>query len=412
MKKKILFVDDEPNLLQGLQRMLRPMREEWEMSFVQSGAEALELLGQQNFDVVVSDMRMPGMDGAQLLAEVQRRFPQIIRIILSGHSDKEFVLRSVKAVHQYLSKPCEPETLKAVISRACSLDQWLAQDSLKKIVSQITVLPSLPSLYLEIVEALNSPDISLHKIGDIISKDIGMTAKILQLVNSAFFGLPRRISNPNQAVTLLGLDLVKTLVLSLKIFQQFDQKNISASILNNLWQHSFRTGVMAKKIAQLESQGQKLIDDAFTSGLLHDLGKPILLMNFPERYKQIEELKKQRQISTWVGEKEIIGAEHSIIGAYLLRLWGLPDSVVEAVAFHHSFAVDCPGFTPLLATQAANIITHLLNNPQEYSPDISNMDYWGKLGLTDKFRNWIEICKKMDNPEEEGEENGTNFICR
>lgn len=411
MKKKILFVDDEPNLLQGLQRMLRPMRQEWEMSFAQSGAEALELLNQQKFEVIVSDMRMPGMDGVQLLTEVQRRYPHIMRIILSGHSDKEFVLKSVKTVHQYLSKPCEPETLKAVINRASSLDQWLAQESLKKLVSQITVLPSLPSLYLEIVEALNSPEVSLHKIGDIISKDIGMTAKILQLVNSAFFGLPRRISNPRQAVTLLGLDLVKTLVLSINIFQQFDQKRISTIILKDLWQHSFHTAVMAKNIAQAESQDQKIIDDAFTGGLLHDLGKPILLMNFPDQCKQIEEWKQQRQISSWEAEKEIIGTEHAIIGAYLLRLWGLPDSVVEAVAFHHSFFPERTDFTPLRASQAANIIAHMLANEQEYSPTISYPDYWEKSGLIDKFQNWLEICKRVINYEKGGQENGTDSIC-
>ncbi len=409
MKKKILFVDDEPNLLQGLQRMLRPLRQEWEMSFAQSGAEALKLLEQENFDVLVSDMRMPGMDGAQLLSEVQRRFPHVIRIVLSGHSDKEFVLKSVKAVHQYLSKPCDAETLKTVINRACALDQWPMDEGLKKIISQITVLPSLPSLYLEIVEALNSPEVSLLKIGQIISKDIGMTAKILQLVNSAFFGLPRRISNPAQAVTLLGTDLVKTLVLSINIFQQFDQKKIANVFLNDLWEHSFRTAAMAKKIAQAESQDQKLIDDAFTGGLLHDLGKPILMMNFPSPYKQIEELKRLRGISSWEAEKEVLGTQHSFVGAYLLRLWALPEAVVQAVAWHHSSAGVNSDFSPALATQAANIIDHQLNKAPEDQGNISEDREIS--GLADKFKLWREICAKSERNEKGGVENGTNSFC-
>src|SRR5262245_37814840 len=99
--KKILFVDDEPNVLQGLERMLRSMRHEWEMQFAMSGPAALERLAEQTFDVIVSDMRMPGMTGAQLLTEVSQRHPHIVRIILSGQADQEDILRSVGPTHQY-----------------------------------------------------------------------------------------------------------------------------------------------------------------------------------------------------------------------------------------------------------------------------------------------------------------------
>ncbi|MEO7650489.1 MAG: response regulator, partial [Bryobacteraceae bacterium] len=104
--KQLLFVDDEPKVLEGLKRSLRPMREDWNMSFVTSGAEALQTLEQAPFDVIVSDMRMPVMDGAQLLNEVRQRFPQVVRIVLSGQSDKELIYQSIAATHQYLDKPC------------------------------------------------------------------------------------------------------------------------------------------------------------------------------------------------------------------------------------------------------------------------------------------------------------------
>ena len=230
MKKRILFVDDEPKILEGLQRTLRSMRQEWEMQFAGSGQEALECLSKEPFDVVVSDMRMPGMDGAQLLKEVMRLYPQIARIILSGHSDQEIVLKSVRIAHQYLAKPCEAETLKSVVTRTCALRELLADDAVRRMVSNMDSIPSLPSLYAEIMEEIQSPNASIQRVGKIISKDMGMTTKILQLVNSAFFGLRRHVSSPSQAVSLLGLDTIRALVLSVHIFTHFDSQKASGSL--------------------------------------------------------------------------------------------------------------------------------------------------------------------------------------
>lgn len=117
MKIKILFVDDEPMVLQGLQRVLRPLRNEWETAFANSGQEALEKLSQEPFDVIVTDMRMPGMDGGQLLTRVKERYPHMVRIILSGQADKTMVMKSVKPAHQYLAKPCDDATLRASLQR-------------------------------------------------------------------------------------------------------------------------------------------------------------------------------------------------------------------------------------------------------------------------------------------------------
>src|SRR5579859_4324910 len=157
MKKRILFVDDELLVLEGLQRMLRSMRAEWDMVFVETGSKALELMAQAPFDVVISDMRMPGMNGAELLAEVLRRFPKTVRLVLSGHADRDLVFKCVGSTHQYLSKPCQPEELKSAIARASNLDQSLRDQSLRQLVSRLDRLPSIPSLYVQIVENLQDP---------------------------------------------------------------------------------------------------------------------------------------------------------------------------------------------------------------------------------------------------------------
>ena len=171
--KNILFVDDEPVLLDGLRRSLRSMRNEWTMMFAGSGEEALKVLEQAPFDIVVSDMRMPKMDGAQLLNEVQRRYPHIVRIVLSGYSDKEMIFHSIRATHQFLAKPCEPEQLKTTIRRACALQDVLKNEVLRALVTGMPAIPSLPTILLEINrQAIDSADVYRRISGTVRSGEI------------------------------------------------------------------------------------------------------------------------------------------------------------------------------------------------------------------------------------------------
>lgn len=309
-KRRILFVDDEPKILQGLRRMLRSMRHEWEMGFAESGPEALEMLEREPFDVIVSDMRMPGMDGSQLLSQVKQCYPMIVRIVLSGHSEHEMIMKSVLTAHQYLSKPCDSKTLISTVSRSCALRDLLGQESLKQIVSQTESLPSLPSLYTEIMEELRLSNGSIQKIGKIIEKDLGMTAKILQLVNSSFFGLPRHVSDPLQAVILLGFDTVRSLVLTIELFSKFDPATLSVMHIENIYKHSLQTGAIAREIAKMENMDEELIDNVFMTGLLHDLGKLVLAANYYEPYREVYELSRHGELTFHEAEIKVLGGGH------------------------------------------------------------------------------------------------------
>jgi DNA-binding NarL/FixJ family response regulator len=198
--KRVLFVDDDPLILSGLRRMLRDQRQEWEMCFACSGEDALRMLAEIPCDVVVSDMRMPQMDGAELLSRVRSMFPDTVRIVLSGQSDKEAILKCVGPAHQFLSKPCVPERLRETIQRACAVKGVLKSTELRTLVSQIDNLPSIPKVYERLISELRGPDVSIEDVANLIAADVGMTAKILQLVNSSFFGLPQRVTNLSHAV--------------------------------------------------------------------------------------------------------------------------------------------------------------------------------------------------------------------
>lgn len=391
---RILFVDDEPNILQGLQRMLRGMRQEWDMAFASGGEEALDVMSKSGFDVVVTDMKMPGMNGAQLLREVTGRYPQMIRIILSGQSDREEILKSIDMAHRYLAKPCDAEALKRAISGSLTLREKLASQPLQKLVAQLTTIPSLPSLYLEMMEMVESPDCSLVEIGKVIEQDMSMTAKILRLVNSPFFGQPKRISSPSHAVTFLGLDTIRALVLSSHIFGQITENKMRRLKLSWLWDHSMLVGAVARDIAKAEGQDRQLVDDAFMAGILHDVGTIILADNLTEQYEDALNLARKTHIPVEKAEKSVFGATHAEVGGYLLGLWGLPDSITEAVSYH--FDPENGGsktFAPLTAVHVADIIGYRLAGYKDATVNSSvNEDYIRGLGLAERLPAWEDIC--------------------
>lgn len=391
--KKILFVDDEPKVLQGLRRMLHSMRHEWTMEFAVGGQEALEFLAKAPYDVVVTDMRMPGMDGAQLLKEVMKRYPGIVRIILSGQTDQDAFLSSTTIMHQYLSKPCETEMLKRTIEHACRLKDLLKDESLKKMVMQTGSLPSLSSLYTEIIEVIQSPDVSMEKIGHIISKDIGMTAKVMQLVNSAFYGLRRRISDPTEAAIILGMNTMKALLLSYSLFSSLNQIKIHDFSPDTLWQHSMSVGSLAKKIAKAENYQLKGTEDAFVAGMLHDLGKLVLAINCPERYSEKLSLVKKNNVSHLEAEMEVFNGTHAEVGAYLVGLWGIADTIVEALAFHHNPAM-CPtkSFNLVTAVHAANVLVSETCPGEAGTASPVDYVYIAELGLSERLSVWREAC--------------------
>ncbi len=385
-KRTVLFVDDEPSLLDGLKRMLRRMRGEWDMEFVDSGVAALELMSRCPVDVIVTDMRMPGMNGAQLLETVRKLHPHVVRLILSGYSGQELILRSVGPAHQYLAKPCDADTLVAAIQHSCSLREFLDNQVVAQIVAKIDTLPVLPEIYKELTETLANERAPISEVGKIIAQDIGMTAKVLQLANSSFFGLRREVKSATQAVMYLGLDTVKTLVLSVSVFSEFDVGRMVAFSPEQIEHHSLRVGVMARQIVADHGGSSDMRNDAFTSGVLHDVGKLILAANFPTEYKEALEQSAATGIPEADRERDLIGATHSQLGAYLLGLWKLPDPIVEAVALHaHPELSLNPVFSALTSVYVANILD------KDPAPAL-DMNYLESCGVADRVDTWIETA--------------------
>ena len=393
--KRILFVDDDPNVLQGLKRLLRPFRREYEMEFVASGSEAMERLSSSTFDVIVSDMRMPGMDGAKLLNQVQQEHPNIARFMLSGQADRDTVMNCVESTHQYLSKPCDAGLLKSTITRACTLRDLLASPDLAKVVSSVQSLPSLPAVYEQVVRELRNPEASLQKVGELIEQDVAMSVKILKLVNSSFFGVGREITTSAQAVSLLGVDVIKSLVLTLGVFSQFNETPIAGFSPEGVMQHSMQVAGLAKKIAVSQTNDVHVHNESYLAGQLHDVGKLVLASSFPREFREALDIVCEGQ-TLQDAELASLGASHAEIGAYLLGLWGLADEIVEAVAFHHRPS-DCrePTFRPLAAVHIANCLcsqgTAACERAVPHELDYPFLESIGLADDVDSFRSMLEL---------------------
>lgn len=331
--RRILFVDDETPVLEGLQLRLRPLRTKWEMTFVDSGVKALAELEKAAYDVIVSDMRMPAMDGAELLRIVSERRPQIVRIVLSGFSDLRQTIRLVPIAHQYLSKPCEPERLENTVERCLALQELLQEPRLRALVGRIRRLPALPSTFAKLQQTMAKESAGARDVAAIVAQDSVIAAKVLQMVNSAFFRLSRRITNIEQAVNYLGFTSVRNLVMSAEVFASWPTTQVNPVLDVERLQNHAR---IVATIAQAFTTRTPLSDDALLAALLHDIGYWVLLQECPQELEQAVATAVAEGIPLHQAERQVIGSSHAEIGAYLLGIWGLPYPVVEAVANHHA----------------------------------------------------------------------------
>lgn len=371
-------------------------QERWDIQFASGAAEALAMMEKQPFDVVVSDMRMPGMSGADLFQEVMKKYPKSSRLIMSGYADQEQIAKCIGATHQFIAKPFDIKLLKNTIWRVCALDGWLLDEKLRGVVAQLYSVPSLPSLYFRIMDALASPTAGVDTIGAIVAKDPAMTAKILQLVNSAFFGIARKVSSAVEAVQYLGVGRVRSLVLSLHVFTCFDKLKIPNFSIERVWAHSMATGMLAQKIAKAERADRNDQDEAYVAGMLHDIGKVMLASSFSDQYATAVTIATEKKMPMIEAEREVFGVSHAEVGAYLLGLWGLPISIVEAVALHN--APRCAGlkvFSPLAAVHAASVFENEIYD-NGLGGEVAKIDdeYITELGLTDRVEDWRDIARE------------------
>ena len=332
---RVLFVDDDPNVLVEVGRMLTDESTGWEMKFASQASDALDAASREEFDVIVSDLRMPGIDGISLLGQLRERQPQAARVILSERTDQSLAIRCAAVAHQLLVKPCRPADLRDRIERASNIQNRISNPLLRSVFAGTNALPSPSSTIIALNAALSDPDVDLDKVAHLVEGDVAIAAKLLQLVNSSFFGLPRRVPTIREAVAYLGFNNIRGLLAAGEILDSLGNNACDDSLLVAVQERASHVLSLAQRLAGGRTHQDS---DLMVGALLHDVGIIALAALLPELWSQVM-LEVGRGTLFDDAERSVVGVGHSDIGSYLLSLWGLPYSVVEVVVCHHRLPI-------------------------------------------------------------------------
>lgn len=328
---KILFVDDDTMVLQGLRRALHRRADSWSMRFVGTTDEAFAEMERDPAEVVVSDLRMPGMDGVQFLDRIAALWPGTVRIILSGQTERETLLRAIGPAPQFLAKPCSAERLDHVVTRALRMRKALADPDFLDRIGRMRAIPSPPGIFVRLMEAIRNDAAPLDAVSRVVAEDVAFSARLLQIANSPIFALPMTIADVNHATRLLGIETVRALALTHGMVASLAGTDLGGLPIEALWIEGIQCGTVARHVAMSMRAPTEQVNEASLAGMLHGIGQLLLAMNDPRRHRAARAAATAGQLSLTDAEEKLFGFNHALAGGYLLHLWGFPDSVVEGV---------------------------------------------------------------------------------
>jgi len=393
---RLLLLDDEAIVRRSVERLLRNAEPAWEVVPVGTADDAVSALEATPFDIIVSDLNLgPGsMTGAELLAFSQERHPDAVRIVLSGQTGTDLSARTVPTAHLVLPKPFDPLELRDQLKRAAELRLLLSDLKLRSLVGSSNRLPSPPRLFREMTRLLSSRRSAIEDIASLIEQDVALSAQLMRLVASAFFGLPQKVRTVRGAVAYLGFNTVKTLVLGVAIAQEYKTpRPVRGFDIDALQRHSLLTARLAREILA----GSGLADDAFSAGMLHNVGQLLLASRAPEEYSEVMIRAREGQ-DLCASERATFGVTHPEVGAYLLGIWGLPQPLVRAVARHHlPDAAVSEDLDPALAVALAQKLT---SNPDAPAMDGASdpasaidLRHLREVGVVGRLESWRDSAR-------------------
>ena len=392
MRTRICLAGFKGEELVSLKEAFGGVNSVWDSHFAPDASTALAIFGNGPVDVIVANMRMEGMNGATLLQKVGERHPATLRFIVSDLADQAASIDCISGTHQFVSRPLKARDLTSLIQRSIGLDAWLMNNQLRALVPKLRRLPSLPSTYFETLKQLENHGVSADSVGAVIARDPAATARLLKMVNSTAYALEQKVTDPTQAVCLLGMDTVKSLLLCMQVFGESDETRQAGLSVEHLWSHSLAVGEMARRLTFAETHNNTLASDAFTAGLLHDVGRIVLASNLSKDYSEVIAAAKASGRPLHEEEAARFGVTHAQVGAYLLGVWGLPAGLVEAAALHHC-PERCPAteFSLLTAVHVANVFAYEKNGENSPSSPQFDLQYLSNLGMADNLESWRSI---------------------
>jgi len=387
--RRVLFVDDDAETREMYQQLQTYWGIGQEVHTARSAREALELLDRTRFDVLVSDLMMPDMAGLDFLSDVMESHPEAARIVITGSNDHLKAAEALNVAHRYFSKPFDLTVLGSLLERLCEYHYLLRNERIRKMIFATGALPVLPATWMKLSDVVNSPYSGISDISAVIEQDPGLASKLLHTVNSAHFGVVRRVVSCAEAIQILGLEVVRGVMMGIQIFDFYQKSPFIRTVFGSIWGHSLRTAIGARKIAECEGQSNEVCNIIFISGLLHDVGKLILAANAEREYKLALELCEKTSVPIEQAEQGSFGCSHAQIGAYLFALWGFPDAVVQGVENHHTLT-NIQGFTPALAIHIAQSL-----EPGAKGDNRLNTTLIEKIGMEPRIQIWRQALAEQ-----------------
>ncbi|AEG00639.1 response regulator [Methylomonas methanica] len=399
MKKNILFVDDDENVINGIRRQLRPYREQWQLFFANTGNQALQAMQQNPIDLIVCDMLMPEMRGDKLLRQVSRLYPGTIRVILSGYADEETVKCAMEVAHQHLIKPCNAETLREAITQIFNIQACVKNPRIIDGIGDPNQLPSLPKIYRELNAAVADENTTVNDLADIFAQDMVLSAKLLHLVNSAYFGLHRHVSNLSDAINMIGIKKLNSLVLSVHLKTAFPVTDPTLQrYMEYFWKDAVRVAELAKLISLSEQQQEDRPDQAYLGGLLHNMGLLIFLSRGGHQLALLLEQVKHSRIPVSELETLIFGFTRSEAAAYILSLWKIPPRIIESILLQNTPSqADYDGVSALTAVHVAACLLKpaVMQECDRLFEIVLDTQYLQRINKQHRLADWQRLAEKV-----------------
>jgi len=381
MLNRILFVDDESQILRSITRLF--MDTEYEVLTAGSGAEALDLLEVEQVDVIVSDMKMPKMTGYELLNEVKKRFPNIVRIILSGFSDERIVFDALQKniAKLYILKPWENAVLINTIEKVFQIENVLRNnEKVLKLLNNAEELPTIKTSYQKIINVIESGE-EIYKVVEAIEGDNSIVIKLLHIVNSSYYSV--KTGSIKRAVAYLGLDNIKNIVIASAFIDALNFNARDNKKLEQLWEHAFISNRIIS-IIYTEFLNKKIPETEMNAGLLSNVGIIFMIHSFHEKYMEILEEVEKHNSSLVELENKAFGTNHQEVGGYLLQWWDIPLPIVEAALYHHN------PFDENIINRQIVLVAHIA---EKYAWDILKVNYF--LEFNEKVFDELKIDKEQ-----------------
>ncbi|EAR62245.1 HDOD domain-containing protein [Neptuniibacter caesariensis] len=373
---------------------------DWHTTAVTQLDELPGVLSATDANVLVFPLGDNPTHSLDLLQKVVEQHPGTVRVVLSGPLTPLQTARASELAHHSLPLDCTPQELLDDIYNSLHVHGLINKPVIRDYVTSLKKLPVLPDVYERLNSCLNSDRTNAREIAKIIEQDPVVAAKIMQLVNSAYFGLSREISRIQEAVTILGVRMIRDLVLSSHLFESYPQTDDWKSFsFKQIHQRSMAVAKAAQHIARAAKADRHVQAQAFLAGLLHDFGVLVLASHNPSEYHRVISKAGLMEQPVYAIEKLELGVTHAEAGAYLLALWNLPPRVIEAVLFHHfPKANNSSGFTPLTAVHVADALLPAATSVVgcDMSSRLS-VSYLEQIGMDKELARWQLITADYQN---------------